>query len=155
MGDFASGRCEVTTGEWLELVNDTETICRTYPSGNLKGVKSSEVRGLLEEKGKAAAIRIVPHRPSAKKPGDDYWLREATSGRWRLNPEWWSPDWPIMSVSHLAALEYAAWRDRRALAWGERWSYRLPTALEWERAARGARAAPALKPRPAVAPRPA
>ena len=53
----------------------------------------------------------------------------------------WSPaegfgdDLPILEIPQLAAIEYAAWRTRRDPGG---WTYRLPTDLEWEKAARGA-----------------
>lgn len=44
----------------------------------------------------------------------------------------WDEDWPICMISYRDALAYARWRARRD---GVPW--RLPTALEWEKAARG------------------
>ena len=46
--------------------------------------------------------------------------------------EVWRPDWPAVGVSWFAANAYAAWLSERT---GVRW--RLPTELEWEKAARG------------------
>ncbi len=44
----------------------------------------------------------------------------------------WDPTWPICMISYRDALAYARWRAMRD---GAPW--RLPTALEWEKAARG------------------
>ncbi len=44
----------------------------------------------------------------------------------------WDEKWPICMISYRDALAYARWRSRRD---GVPW--RLPTALEWEKAARG------------------
>lgn len=44
----------------------------------------------------------------------------------------WDPQWPICLISALDAEAYAAWRSER-----EGFTFRLPTALEWEKAARG------------------
>lgn len=44
----------------------------------------------------------------------------------------WDPQWPICIINRIDALAYIAWRseiDQRA--------YRLPTSMEWEKAARG------------------
>jgi serine/threonine-protein kinase len=44
-------------------------------------------------------------------------------------------DWPVIGISYLAMVEYAHWRTRNERGG---WSYRLPSDLEWEKAARGA-----------------
>ena len=44
----------------------------------------------------------------------------------------WSPDWPVIMVDHGSARAYAAW-----LAGETGLDWRLPTELEWEKAARG------------------
>jgi serine/threonine-protein kinase len=44
----------------------------------------------------------------------------------------WDPQWPICLISASDAEAYAAWRSE-----AEGFSFRLPTALEWEKAARG------------------
>lgn len=58
-------------------------------------------------------------------------------GRWRLpvagDPAGpWHPDQPIVGVGLHEALAYCAWRSQR-----DQVLYRLPTELEWEKAARG------------------
>lgn len=67
---------------------------------------------------------------------------DRVSGRWRLDPaaSWRTPqgrgsssphDSPVVAVAYEDAVAYANWRGRR-----------LPTELEWERAARGDRTVP-------------
>ncbi|MCB9797998.1 MAG: SUMF1/EgtB/PvdO family nonheme iron enzyme, partial [Alphaproteobacteria bacterium] len=44
----------------------------------------------------------------------------------------WGPDWPVLMVDWFGAMAYARWEANRS---GHPW--RLPTDLEWEKAARG------------------
>jgi serine/threonine-protein kinase len=44
----------------------------------------------------------------------------------------WDPDWPIFLVNYSDALAFAQWRSGR-----DGIDYRLPTAIEWEKAGRG------------------
>ena len=44
---------------------------------------------------------------------------------------------PVLGISWHDVQAYLTWRNRRAEEAGERWIYDLPTAAEWERAARG------------------
>jgi serine/threonine-protein kinase len=58
------------------------------------------------------------------------------SGRWALVPDkdgdLWNPEWPVVLVTWRAARAYADWLAMRTgLPW------RLPSELEWEKAARG------------------
>lgn len=80
------------------------------------------------------ALRRAP-RPSASAP--PYWPVGVT-GHLELperdeQGDRWEPGYPLLGVSALDAEAYARWRSAR-----DGLSYRLPTELEWERAARGA-----------------
>jgi serine/threonine protein kinase/formylglycine-generating enzyme required for sulfatase activity len=62
---------------------------------------------------------------------------EHTEGRFSIpavgmTGEPWDPNWPVFGVSALDAEAYCAWRSRADAV-----RYRLPTELEWEKAARG------------------
>jgi serine/threonine-protein kinase len=48
-------------------------------------------------------------------------------------PSTWPPDRPVTGITFEAAVRYAGWRAAR-----EQRPYRLPTEIEWEKAARGA-----------------
>lgn len=83
------------------------------------------------------ALRWAPHERGARPdaPGPQCYGRTA-DGRFILAPDaegdQWDLDWPVFLVDHHAARAYAAWlAARTGLPW------RLPTELEWEKAARG------------------
>lgn len=109
--DFFMGIRPVTAGEYLEFVNT-----------------------LLRERGQGAAMARVP-RINTK--GPPLWP-VGPEGLFRL-PELdalgneWAPSWPVVGISAYDADAYCQWMTERS---GER--HRLPTELEWEKAARGA-----------------
>ncbi|MCB9687508.1 MAG: SUMF1/EgtB/PvdO family nonheme iron enzyme [Alphaproteobacteria bacterium] len=82
------------------------------------------------------ALRYAPHeRGAPDRPGAQVYGRD-DDGRFVLVPDAdgdvWSPRWPVMLVDHTSACAFAAWTaERTGLPW------RLPTELEWEKAARG------------------
>ncbi|MEQ1502568.1 MAG: bifunctional serine/threonine-protein kinase/formylglycine-generating enzyme family protein [Myxococcota bacterium] len=85
----------------------------------------------------AEAVALAPHERGARpdQPGPLCYARTA-DGRWALAPDAdgdvWDPDWPVFLVDHAAAEAYAGWwADRTGRPW------RLPSELEWEKAARG------------------
>ena len=67
----------------------------------------------------------------------ELWKRAGESEPWVFTFPSARSDWPAFGISHIAALEYAAWRTGKQEDDGPRWTYRLPTDEEWERAARG------------------
>ena len=79
-----------------------------------------------------AARLSVPRHPSLEVP---LWPQEA-QGAYRLPTPTqhmpWSPRWPVFGVSFNDAVAYCEWESQRR---GER--VRLPTEVEWEKAARG------------------
>jgi serine/threonine protein kinase/formylglycine-generating enzyme required for sulfatase activity len=129
LDDFFIGRFEVTAGEYLEFVNDPEVLAGTDDQGEALP-STMEARRELEEVEDEDRVWLIP-----KFAGKPRWERSPRGG-WSL-PESssWRIDWPMLDVTHLAALEYAAWRTRKEKG---PWRYRLPTDLEWEKAARGA-----------------
>ena len=106
--DFCLARLPVSCRQYLDFLND---------------VASSDL---------AQARRRVP-RLFANGGA----LYPETEGRFSipavgLTGEPWDPNWPVFGVSALDAEAYCEWRSQRD---GVR--YRLPTELEWEKAARG------------------
>lgn len=93
--------------------------------------------GLLHRRVRAhlARVRRVPREPGrgAREPRAALLVRERPAGRPRY-PSVRKPDHPVFGVSHEDLAAYCKWRSDR----DTRWEYRLPTALEWEWAARGA-----------------
>jgi len=105
--DFAIQRHPVTCAEYLEFLNDL-------------------ARDDLDR-----AMEHVP-RQSDKPPYFPY-----EEGEFRIpeddhEGDRWHPEWPVCMVSYDDAVAYAEWLSDR-----DGFAYRLPTAAEWEKAARG------------------
>lgn len=110
LDDFAIGRVPVTVGQYLQFLN------------------------ALAEKNLEAACRRAPRTPGSTRP-----LWDLTADNRFVLPSQpdseghsWHPLMPILNVSYDDAMAYIEWRsaqDQRA--------YRLPSAAEWEKAARG------------------
>lgn len=103
----------VTNAEWLVFLDD-----------------------LVERGEPELAARYSPRN---YQPGttvaEPLWGRGA-DGRWVILPDpdgdRWSADWPVMMIDHHSAAAYATWLSARTgLPW------RMPSELEWEKAARG------------------
>lgn len=102
---------EVTSGEYLEFLNDAGTLAQVNAS--------------------ALPIR-VPRDPT--QPEATLWSRTAAD-RFSLPPDW-EPDTPVLGVSHDDALAYVAWRsEREPLPPGHRLA--LPNLHEWIQAGTG------------------
>ncbi|MBI2901117.1 MAG: SUMF1/EgtB/PvdO family nonheme iron enzyme [Planctomycetes bacterium] len=107
-GDFFIARFEVTLGEYVRFLN-----------------------AVIVEEGSAAAQRRVPR--SAPESGH-FWEIPAGARETSLPPGT-NPRWPVQAISWHDADAYCRWLTRRE---GGRTVYRLPTNVEWEKAARGA-----------------
>ncbi|MFB6263676.1 MAG: formylglycine-generating enzyme family protein, partial [Bradymonadaceae bacterium] len=106
--DYAIKRHPVTCREYLDFLNALAA------GGDLN-----------------AAKQHAPRQPD----GPSYFPLE--EGRFRIPEEdrdgdAWDPDWPICMINFHSAQAYADWRSTR-----DDRTYRLPTAEEWEKAARG------------------
>ena len=113
---FLVGRTEVTVREYLEFLNDTEVSPRIVPeSGRLR-----------PEKGDVEGPPVIPRQASGP-----LFEIDLSSNRWKSKLR---DDEPVLSVSEKAAEEYAHWLTRKH---GGKWRFRLPTDVEWEKAARG------------------
>jgi serine/threonine-protein kinase len=108
LGDYAIAKYPVTCGEYLEFLNALNDVDES---------------------------RAIEHAPKDNDrpyfPRDDagyFTLPEVDSegDRWEL-------DWPMIMVDFYDAQAYAQWRAET-----EGYAFRLPTLLEWEKAARGA-----------------
>ncbi|MBU0553936.1 formylglycine-generating enzyme family protein, partial [Myxococcota bacterium] len=111
VGDFFLARRPITAADYLEFIEDT------YRQG-----------------GRAAAERRAPRSA----PGAPPLWRFTHQGQVEIPEEDargipWHPNWPVVNVSYEDAEAYCRWASQR-----DGRPYRLPTEVEWEKAARGA-----------------
>lgn len=109
---FLIAEKELTTEEWFAFVNDPPI---------LEQVEASRAAGELKLLPREISGPIAEERPE----GGWTWkegAREAT---------------PVFGISWNDVQVYLEWRNAHAVEEGEPWIYDLPTAAEWERAARG------------------
>jgi formylglycine-generating enzyme required for sulfatase activity len=128
---FFMARYEVTLGEWLEFLDDPEVFGRTDEKGFLR-LGAPEVLDELERQDKRDLTRVEVFPLWLYRN----WERDGSLGMWRIGSRVMprEAEGPIHGISKYAAMEYASWRTR----WeANGFRYRLPGALEWERAARG------------------
>jgi serine/threonine protein kinase/formylglycine-generating enzyme required for sulfatase activity len=123
---FFMGRLEVTLGEWLKFLNDPEVFEKTDESGRATPALEEVAQALPPSS--RSKVQLVPTRFSLE--------RDESARRWKLTQQGLD-SLPVSSVCQLACLEYAHWRSRKEAKEGGHWTYRLPTDLEWEKAARG------------------
>jgi serine/threonine protein kinase/formylglycine-generating enzyme required for sulfatase activity len=110
---FFMSRLEVTVGEYLEFLNSREILEETLDENDPARAREKK-------------IRLVPY--------DARGLLFVLDGRWKAG-RLGDHALPIILVSNEAAQRYAAWLTEKR---GRRWTFRLPSDLEWEKAARGA-----------------
>ena len=106
--DIAFARYPVTCEEYLEFVND------------------------LTRRGPQEAIKRAPRHPSL---GTMLWRYSREEGFSLPTPTQqmpWSKRWPVFGISFDDAQQYCQWKSKHAGA-----KLRLPTEIEWEKAARG------------------
>lgn len=105
---FALQRTPVTCGQYVDFLN--------------------AIVGDDPERARQHAPRVRDDMPSYFPLEDDRYVvpREDAEG------DAWDPDWPICIINRLDALAYIAWRCER-----DGRDYRLPSSMEWEKAARG------------------
>lgn len=108
LDDFAMGRFPVRVSEYLTFIN---ALAVERPEEALARVPRSETGPMWVRN--ASGQFMLPTQPDS-------------------DGDLWRPDFPVFSVSFEDAQAYAQWRSRR-----EGRTYRLPTAAEWEKAARG------------------
>jgi serine/threonine protein kinase/formylglycine-generating enzyme required for sulfatase activity len=127
---FFMGRREITFGEYVEFLNEREidNKGKAPPATDFVKQRLAEARK-PEDREK---VRLLPFNDK-----DNSVLVEKDSGGHWFVPQGrkYTSESPVLGLSQLAAIEYAHWREEKE---GKRWSYRLPTDLEWEKAARGA-----------------
>ena len=105
---FFIGRFEVTLREYLPFLNE-----------------------VLAREGREAAQKLVPRREK----GVGYFWEIPEGAKEAHLPEGWREEWPAFGLSWFDADAYCRWRTRTS---GGKVAYRLPTNVEWEKAARGA-----------------
>jgi formylglycine-generating enzyme required for sulfatase activity/tRNA A-37 threonylcarbamoyl transferase component Bud32 len=110
-------------------------VIRRYPVTNREYLAFLD--DLVAQGREDLAVRLAPHERGARPdlPGPQCYARTA-DGRFALAPDAegdvWDLDWPVFLIDHHSATAYAEWLAGRT---GRPW--RLPTELEWEKAARG------------------
>jgi len=109
VGGFWMQRREVSRGEYLEFLNDPETLGR---------IDAAEAQGGWIHFPRTGTRRL--------------WAR--VDGRFAA-PD---PGLSVNAISWDDVEAYVAWRTRRANDRGEPWVFDIPTEEEWEKAARGA-----------------
>jgi len=132
---FFISRYEVTFLEYLRFLNHPETLARlATPQGNegeVEPISEGAKRFTASFRSRGRGVQILPRNAKGQAlvrrdgPGQG-------DGPWDAAV---NPQWPVAGIPYVAMLEYADWLTRHA---GDGWTYRLPTDLEWEKAARGA-----------------
>jgi serine/threonine-protein kinase len=108
VGSFAIQRHPITYAEYLEFLND---VVESDPERAVAHAPRIDDRGIYFGRDEDGHFRLPDEDAEGDQPG---------------------LDWPVAMVSYFDALAYAEWRSKR-----ESKDFRLPSELEWEKAARG------------------
>jgi serine/threonine protein kinase/formylglycine-generating enzyme required for sulfatase activity len=136
---FFMKRHEVTFDEYIEFLEHAETAARLRSMETAAGVPVNAARdGVVELLARVPTelrgdVRWVSLVPIDQKNDLPLVVRDTASGKWTTATPG-RGSWPVIGVSYLASAEYAAWKTRQD---PDGWVYRLPSDLEWEKAARG------------------
>jgi len=109
---FSIARFELTNRDWYEFVNDARTLQRIAES-------SPDSQLYLPQ----------DDRVMAKRTDDGTFTWDVYVGT--------TADSPVLGLSWTDVRDYLAWRNELADTRREPWRYDLPSAAEWEKAARG------------------
>jgi serine/threonine-protein kinase len=129
VAEFFMKRLEVTFGEYLEFVNSPENRERIDPrTGHVRPLASWDDVVVPAEKTTAPILPV--------------WNEEKLFDFEEKTRSWSIRDpslfhCPVFGITYLAVLEYVHWLNQKFARAGKRWRVRLPTDLEWEKAARG------------------
>jgi serine/threonine-protein kinase len=115
---FWISRLEVSVADYLEFLNDNETLALVRRSTGRGGERIPRILVFQDPRSPLAA---------------PCWML----GTDRITTDW-DPASPVRSISCRDADAYCAWRSVQAKKRGDPWRFRLPTEDEWEKAARGA-----------------
>ena len=132
---WAGGDERAPSGLSRRLVWQDAFVMATHPVTNAQYLVF--LNALLEDGREGEALQWVPRERSGQhgQQGASIYGRDP-NGHFVLVPDtdgvMWNPDWPVCSVDWHCANAYAAWYSEHT---GKSW--RLPTELEWEKAARG------------------
>ncbi len=133
VNDFFMARGEVTLGEYLEFLNDKAARGELQPNGSASRQadwESASLRPFLRVDEKDDSTGLKPEIRGARLQP----VQMDSSGRSFTLSNAEMSESPVTGISMMAAVEYAHWLSLRH---GNRWRFRLPSSLEWEKAARG------------------
>ena len=109
---FFLARFEVTSGMYLEYLNDREW-----------------------HKKVADAFARVPRQAPQASDATAHWKPDSATGRIGITTQGWREDWPLFAISWDDATDYCKWLTQQR--GGGEWAFVLPEEDEWEKAARG------------------
>jgi serine/threonine-protein kinase len=112
LSDFAIGEFPVTLGEYLAFLDDLSEEEREQRIPREKKATQADV------------VRVDGEWALSDYAVEGQQARQRVADRWR--------DLPVNAISYLDAVAYCAWLSEKT---GQ--TYRLPTSIEWDKAARG------------------
>ncbi len=140
------GECWIPSGNcWIGSITEPNHpyrnvavdsfIIQQHPVTNRQYIQFLE--SLVQTKGLEHALQHVPRTNAiSNKDAQILYTWNEDTERFTLEPDpqgdCWDPDWPVIMVSGKDAIAYANWWSEQT---GVQW--RLPTTIEWEKAARG------------------